>query len=239
MKPTTLISAAFFLFFTPLSQAKEVDLFVSGGQSNANFNKKAFGVGIENVVTQSTVFSNAEVVKTAMGGTPLIKWMDDDGNPQKFYHAHFFNHSGEGRPGQLEQRIQEIKERGDIMRFRGFFWFQGEAELKPEKGGSVEKYQKRFDLLLNQLAKDIGHEDWNFVMNTVSKKKVAGASKGINDVLADIAKTNPRGVLHDTQKGPQRTGGGVHSYNHILVGENNAWLFIESFVADKVKPEKK
>ena len=167
-------------------------MFVSGGQSNANFNKKAFGVGIENVVTQSTVFSNAEVVKTAMGGTPLIKWMDDDGNPQKFYHSIFFNHSGEGKPGQLEQRIQEIKERGDIVRFRGFFWFQGEAELKPEKGGSVEKYQKRFDLLLNQLAKDIGHEDWNFVMNTVSKKKVAGASKGINDVLADIAKTNPR-----------------------------------------------
>ena len=77
------------------------------------------------------------------------------------------------------------------------------------------------------------------MLNTVSKKKAAGASKGINDVLADIAKSNPRGVLHDTQKGPQRTGGGVHSYNHILVGENNARLFIESFVADKVKLEKK
>ena len=89
MKPTTLLSGALFLFLAPLSQAKVVDLFVSGGQSNANFNKKAFGVGIENVVTQSSVFSNAEVVKTAMGGTPIIKWMDDDGNPQKFYHAHF------------------------------------------------------------------------------------------------------------------------------------------------------
>ena len=47
MSLTTLISATLFLFFTLLSQAKDVDLFISGGQSNANYKKKAFGVGIE------------------------------------------------------------------------------------------------------------------------------------------------------------------------------------------------
>ena len=124
MSLTTLISATLFLFFTLLSQAKDVDLFISGGQSNANYKKKAFGVRIENIVTQSSAFSNAEVVKTARGGTPLIKWMDDDGTPQECYHQHFFNHSGEGRPGQLEQRIQDIKDRGDTVRFRGFFGFR-------------------------------------------------------------------------------------------------------------------
>ena len=110
--------------------------------------------------------------------------------------------------------------------------------MKPEKGGSVEKYRKRFDLLLNQLAKDIGHEDWCFVMNTVSKKKAAGASKGINDVLADIAKTNPR-EFFTTPRKAHKEQVAAHSYNHILVGENNARLFIESFLAVKVKPEKK
>ena len=243
MKLTTLISASLFLFFTPLCHAEEVDVFVSGGQSNANYNKKAFGVGIENIVTKSSAFSNAEVVKTARGGTPLIKWMDDDGNPQECYHQHFFNHSGKGNPGLLEARIREIKDRGDTVRFRGLFWFQGEADANGEagvddKGGSESKYKKRFELLLKQLAKDIGHADWNFVLNTVGNTRKA-KSDGINAVLADIAQANPRGVLHNTQEGPQRTGGGVHSYNHILVGENNARLFIEAFMANADKPAKR
>ena len=224
-------------FLVASSQAGEVDLFVSGGQSNAKFNKFGFGVGIERAVKAASEFSNAELVMTARGATPLIKWMDDEGNPQECYHQHFFNHTGEGKPGLLEARIQEIKDRGDTVRFRGFFWFQGEAELKPEKGGSVEKYRERFDLLLNQLAKDIGHEGWNFVLNTVAKKKAEGASEGINDVLADIANTHSRGVLHNTQEGPQRTGGGVHSYDHILVGQNNVRLFIETFISENDEPE--
>ena len=243
MKLTTVIVASGFLFFTPLSQAEEVDLFVSGGQSNAKYNKFGFGVGIENVVTQSSLFSNAEVVMTAKGGNPLGNWMDDDGNPQENYHADFFNHSGKGRPGLLEARIREIKDRGDTVRFRGFFWFQGEADANGEagvddKGGSVSKYKKRFELLLEQLAKDIGHADWSFVLNTVGNTRKA-KSDGINAVLADIAKTHSKGVLHNTQEGPQRTGGGVHSYNHILVGENNARLFIEAFVTNENRPAKK
>ena len=234
----TSLAGAMILVATSIP-AKEVDLFVSGGQSNAKFNKFGFGVGIEKAITQSKTFSNPELVMTARGGTPIIKWMDDDGNPQECYHQHFFNHSGTGKPGLLEARIKEIKERGDTVRFKGFFWFQGEAEARPEKGGSVSKYKKRFELLLKQLAEDIGHADWNFVLNTVGKTRHTKPNENVNDVLAEIVKANPKGVVHDTQVGPQRTGGGVHSYNHILVGENNVRLFIKTFVTDAAESEGK
>jgi len=177
------------------------------------------------------------VVKTAHGGSSVSQW-HYKGDFKKLFHIDFFNKTETKTPmGALEAKIAEVIANGDTPVFRGMFWWQGESNGVTQAqldSGSVPSVDGLEGIIAGISAglKDAGLDDtkWNFVLNTVYRK---GESEQVNAALA-ISAASPRGVLFDTQVGEHRTykgtGDPVHGYNHFLVGQKNAELFIETFV---------
>lgn len=222
----TLRAIVVSLITTLCVEAKEVDVFVTAGQSNAGWNHNAWFKGIRDAITKSGEFENPFVVMAhSHPGEPLPKWFNH-GSPQAYYKMDFFN--SEGALAALQGAINTIKNRGDTVRFRGLFWFQGESDGLNIKGGSVAKYAERWHGMLNLLDRDIGHSNWYYVMNTVGN-----SGEHINKELQRITKKDPRGVLFDTQKPQYKIkSNDIHGYDHYAVGVSNAELFINSFVSN-------
>lgn len=124
------------------------DVFFMGGQSNA---KVDIAAGIEDVLRLSGQFDNPTVVWNRHSGQAISRWFE--GNAREFYDEDLFGQAGaydqDGKPqGLLES---EIWSEGGPHPFRGFFWWQGEADAS-----ASESYAPKFLGMLNQLASDLG-----------------------------------------------------------------------------------
>ncbi len=227
-------SLSVFALFVCLSlqalvHAAVVDVFVATGQSNAAWPWDSenqvgtfqFGVGVQDALDASGLFSNPTVVIGGVPGQEIAAWYNDSG-ANGLYNTEFFDTTAVGT-GALEAKIAEIIGNGDTPRFRGVFWFQGEAD---GLNGTEASYTSRWNGLLGQLASDVGSNDFNYVMN-----RVGNSGTLINDTLAAITNADARGALFDTQVAPYRTNtADIHGYDHYAVGQANAQLFIDTFV---------
>ena len=211
-----------------------VDVFIATGQSNAFWlvnpdysGQYLFGEGVQAALTASGRFSNPTVVKQGEPGMAIENWFKD-GAPQWAYGKNFFG-TYQGAPAALEAKIAEIEAAGNTPRFRGVFWFQGEADGvgMPNQLNTTESvYTERWNGLLSQLTSDVGTGDYFFVMNTVGN-----SGNYINSILTNITNANLRGALFNTQVVPYRTNfQDIHGYDHFAVGEANVQLFITNFV---------
>ncbi len=211
-------------------QAADVDIFLTGGQSNAEWNSYAWYQGVSDEITSSGLYSNPVVLQTSHSGRPFGDWFND-GVAEIHYQADFFNDSG---TGVLQSKINEIIAAGDTPRFKGLFWFQGEADAKGKDSGSVVLYPSRWSDMLDELDSDLGYSDWNYLMNTVGRID-AGENTGeeINATFKEITDNDSRGVLFETQSLPYKTAPeDIHGYDHNLVGTDNVTLFNATFVPE-------
>ncbi|VGO17699.1 hypothetical protein PDESU_06301 [Pontiella desulfatans] len=215
-----------------ITDGKVVDLFIATGQSNAYWplgtnstGTYQFGYGVQDALDASGLFLNPAVVIDGAPGQEIAAWHTGTA-PNGLYNQQFFDTTGVST-GKLEAAILQIITNGDVPRFRGLFWFQGETD---GQNGSEAQYANRWNGLLGQLASDlnaldIATNEFQFVMNTVGN---SGAL--INSTLTTITDADARGALFNTQVTPYRTNfNDIHGYGHYAVGEANVQLYINSF----------
>ena len=224
-----------------------VDLFIATGQSNAawpwdSVNQVGtfqFGAGVQAALTASGRFSNPTVVSQGEPGMAIENWFKD-GAPQWAYTKNFFG-TYQSTTAALEAKIAELEGQGKTVRFKGLFWFQGEADGigQPNQLNTSESvYTERWTGLLGQLASDIGSNDFHVVMNTVGN-----SGNTINSILTNITNADARAALFNTQVTSYvlsnttnasvtiRTNfGDIHGYDHYNVGLANVDKYIETFL---------
>ena len=124
-----------------------VDLYFSGGQSNA---EAPFGSDVLAALQErTTLVGNPTVVITAHSGNSLDNWFTT--TAQANYDADIYDGLG---GGDLEAEIASIEAAGNTWTLRGFIWFQGEADM----GDATDRdeYQTRFNAMIAQLKTDLG-----------------------------------------------------------------------------------
>ncbi len=125
------------------ADAKTVNVFFAGGQSNA---KVAWSSAIATGL-QEGYGSTLVMAYTNHSGTALSQWFTT--TPQVYYSSDFWNASG---TGFLQSQIRAITNAGDQAVFRGVFWFQGESDTGD--AGSMSAYTNRFKAMMAQLKQD-------------------------------------------------------------------------------------
>jgi hypothetical protein len=133
-----------FLTLCCICQAMAADVFLVTGQSNA---KIELSRGIEDTLRASGRFPDLKVLWINHSGRSLGTWYDMA--PRANYAADFFSLDGSGS-GLLESAMNDV---GGPHTFRGFFWFQGEADTYPD---GLQNYKNRFTAMLNRLSQDLG-----------------------------------------------------------------------------------
>ncbi len=187
------------------AQAKTVNVFFSGGQSNAKAQwASAIASGL-----QAGYGSTLVMAHTNHSGNAMSQWFTTV--PQANYNTDFWNASG---TGFLQTQIHSITQAGDTAVLQGVFWFQGEGDTASNAAGyaTMDAYTNRFLGMLSQLKTDLGlTNDIRFTLAIIDAKP---GSTYDNDLAAigrtresvDYLRTNqiemcsgPRGAYVDTR----------------------------------------
>ncbi|MCG8584187.1 MAG: sialate O-acetylesterase [Pirellulales bacterium] len=174
---------------TPVLADESSHLFILSGQSNmAGLNpSRTFTPAVKKAL------GNVKVVKSAQGGQPIRRWY------KKWKPA-----GGEVAQGNgdLYDKLMKavnydaIPEKPDTVTF---VWMQGERDAR-EKHGEV--YAESMRGLIDQLKKDLGRDDINFVIGRLSDfgndgKRYAHWNE-VCKAQVDVAEADPRGAWVDT-----------------------------------------
>ena len=127
------------------AQAKTVNVFFAGGQSNA---KATWASAIASGL-QAGYGSTLVMVWTNHSGEGLANWFTTE--PKINYSNDFYNASG---TAVLQSQIRAITNAGDKAEFKGVFWFQGETDTGSY--ASMDAYTNRVGLMLARLKVDLG-----------------------------------------------------------------------------------
>lgn len=160
-------------------------LFILSGQSNMQGHRpdEAFTPAVVKALGKEHVI----VVQDALGGQPIQRWDKQWKSP-----------SGE-KPkttGDLYDRLMAkvtLAIDGQKLTSVTFIWMQGERDAKMEWSGVYEDSLKR---LHDQLCKDLGRNDINFVIGRLSdyhlaNKKIPHWIK-VREIQVKVAESNPR-----------------------------------------------
>ena len=186
MKSSYLKLIAVALLATTASEAK-VHLFLLSGQSNmGGLNPAAsFTPTVKKAFSKDTCI----VVKSAQGGQPIRRWYKQ-WKPAKG--------DSPAATGDLYDKLIQamVTAVGDQkLDTVTFVWMQGERDAK-EKHGSV--YAKSLKGLVDQLSKDLGRDDLNFVIGRLSD---FGNNPGRNYVDWETVRKAQVQVAEDSQRG--------------------------------------
>lgn len=166
-------------------------LFMLSGQSNmAGLNP---ALSFTPAVEAKFGKENVTVVKSAQGGQPIRRWCkgwkDAKGNAPEKTGDLYDRLMGKVSPAIKGQKIASVT----------FVWMQGERDAR-EKHGEV--YEQSFKTVVEQLEKDLGREDVNFVIGRLSdfdmKNKRYPHWTKVRDVQVKLADDDPRGAWVDT-----------------------------------------
>jgi autotransporter-associated beta strand protein len=138
-----------------------IDVFFMGGQSNAKID---VAIGIEDALRKSGLFNNPTIVWNRHSGQAISGWLDSS-TPRAFYDEDLFGQSGSyDQDGQAQGLLEtEMNAAGAPRRFRGFFWWQGEADAT-----ASSTYATKFQALMSELAADLGQaigtaaDEWTY-----------------------------------------------------------------------------
>jgi hypothetical protein len=166
-------------------------LFILSGQSNmAGLNP---AVSFTPTVEKEFGKENVIVIKSAQGGQPIRRWYKEwkpaDGKkPEK--------------NGDLYDKMMGLVNpaiKGKTIDSVTFCWMQGERDAK-EKHDAV--YAASMKGLIDQLAKDLGRDDVNFVIGRLSdfgtKKRKSENWIKVREAQVAVAEGSPRGAWVDT-----------------------------------------
>lgn len=127
------------------TQARTVNVFFAGGQSNAGATwSAAIASGL-----QAGYGTNLLMVWVQHSGEALDRWYVTE--PRANYSNDFVNATG---TGVLQTQIRTITNAGDLAVFRGFFWFQGESDTGSYP--AMNAYKDRFLGMMGRLKQDLG-----------------------------------------------------------------------------------
>ncbi|MCH2382185.1 MAG: sialate O-acetylesterase [Pedosphaera sp.] len=160
-------------------------LFILSGQSNMQGHRpqEAFTPAVKEALGKDRVI----VIQDALGGQPIQRWWKEWKSPK-----------GEKpeKTGDLYDRLMgkvmpEIK--GQNLSSVTFIWMQGERDAKMQWGGVYEVSLKG---LYDQLSKDLGRSDINFVIGRLSdfdlKNRRYPHWTMVRKVQVKLAESNPR-----------------------------------------------
>jgi len=177
-------------------------LFILSGQSNmAGLDPELSFVP---AVVEAFGQENVVVVKDALGGQPIRRWYKD-WKPAKGYDeeatGYPIDKKGKSR-GDLYARLMEKVNKasaGKEFNTVTFAWMQGERDAKESHG---EVYAASLRSLIDQLAKDLGREDLNFVIGRLSDFDMANEVYPhwtvVREAQVEVAERDPRGDWVDT-----------------------------------------
>lgn len=184
---TTIVSLLCVLF----SSAADKHLFILSGQSNMERLKPE--ISFTPTVEAAYGKENVTVVKSAQGGKPIRSWYKNwkpaKGDAPKT--------NGE-LYDVLMKAVNEATE-GKKYDTVTFVWMQGEKDAKQKHG---EVYAASMKGLIDQLAKDLGRDDVNFVIGRLSDFDMADKQythwTKVRKAQVSVAEASPRGAWVDT-----------------------------------------
>lgn len=190
MKYLSLIASLFFAFLLP-AHAADKHLFILSGQSNMAGLKPE--ISFTPTIEAAFGKENVTVVKSAQGGQPIRRWYKQwkpaQGDAPK-------------ASGDLYDKLmQAVNAATDGKKYATvtFVWMQGERDAK-EKHGEV--YAASMKGLIDQLAKDLGRDDINFVIGRLSdfdmEDKRYPHWTMVRKAQVAVAEASPRGAWVDT-----------------------------------------
>jgi hypothetical protein len=162
-----------------------VHLFVLSGQSNMQGHRpeEAFTPA----VTQALSKENVLVIQDALGGQPIQRWYKawkspDGSKPEKTGDLY----------DRLMSKVNHAIEGKDLASVT-FIWMQGERDANMQWG---RVYEASLKGLHQQLSKDLGREDVNFVIGRLSdfdmKNQRYPHWTMVRDIQVKVADSNPR-----------------------------------------------
>ena len=169
----------------------EVEIYLLIGQSNMAGHRpnEAFTPAVSKALGEDQVI----VVQDAVGGQPIQRWWKEWKSPE-----------GEKpeKTGELYDRLLgkvKAATEGETIATVTFFWMQGERDAKMSWG---EVYEASLKGLYDQLSKDLGRDDVNFVIGRLSdfdmENKRAPHWTMVREVQVKVADSNPRFAWVDT-----------------------------------------
>lgn len=204
-------------------------LFILSGQSNmAGLNPQ---VSFTPAVEKQFGKENVVVVKSAQGGQPIRRWYKEwkpAEGPKPEKNGDLYDKlMGVVEPATKDREFASVT----------FVWMQGERDAKESHG---EVYGDSFKGLVDQLSKDLGRDDVNFVIGRLSDfdmedKRYPHWTK-VRDVQVEVAEKSPRGAWVDTDDlndKPAKGGNGTRDDLHYtkdgyrILGERFAEAAIE------------
>lgn len=185
------ITAIVTLLCVLFSSAADKHLFILSGQSNMAGLKPE--ISFTPTVEAAYGKENVTVVKSAQGGQPIRRWYKQ-WKPTKG--------DGPKATGDLYDILMKAVNKataGKKYATVTFVWMQGERDAK-EKHGEV--YASSMKGLVDQLAKDLGRDDVNFVIGRLSDfdmddKKYTHWTM-VRKAQVSVAEASPRGAWVDT-----------------------------------------
>ncbi|MGB0258658.1 MAG: sialate O-acetylesterase [Coraliomargarita sp.] len=131
--------SALALIILQSAVAREVDVFLAAGQSNA---KLSWSNSIESTLNELRSEKEIRVVHSFHPGNWLNRWWNEI--PQSNYTDNL---------AALETAFTEIEQAGKEPVFRGLFWFQGEGDSGSYS--NMDLYKERFKSYVDQLKSDM------------------------------------------------------------------------------------
>ena len=132
-------------------------LFILSGQSNMQGHRpqEAFTPAVKDALGEDKVI----VIQDALGGQPIQRWWKDWKSPE----GKKPENTGDLYDRLMGKVMPEIK--GQTLNSVTFIWMQGERDAKMQWG---EVYEVSLKGLYDQLCKDLGRSDINFVIGRLS-----------------------------------------------------------------------
>lgn len=177
---------------TSLSSAAQAEdsgkhLFILSGQSNmAGLNEKTTFVP---TIEKEYGKENVIIVKDAQGGQPIRRW-----------YKGWKGEAGKGQQfGDLYDRLMKkvnAATEGQKISTVTFLWMQGERDARE---GSGDIYQASLEGLLEQLEKDLGRNDVDFVVGRLSDNGLGKPEwDKVREAQVKFAESSPRNGWVDT-----------------------------------------
>lgn len=185
-------------------------LFVLSGQSNMQGHQpdEAFTPAVAEVFGKDNVI----VIQDALGGQPIQRWYKAWKSPD--------GQSPESTGDLYDRLMEKVKPaiKGQKLESVTFIWMQGERDAKMQWGGVYEASLKG---LYQQLSKDLGRDDVNFVIGRLSDFDLGNKKYPhwtmVREIQAKVAESNSRFALvntDDLNDGVNRRGKAIENDLH-------------------------
>lgn len=223
------------LFSSSKSKSQEKHLFILSGQSNMELLRPQ--ESFKPIIESKFKPENTIIAKYALGSQPISRWYKDwkpiNGDEPKAQPDLYDSLMAKVYPVIKDVKIATIT----------FIWMQGERDARLKQG---EVYEKSLLGLYQQLCKDLGRTDVNFIIGRLSDFGIEKTSyphwNMIRDIQEKVATSNPRFAwinTDDLNDGETRKGKAIQNDIHmsakgyVLMGERFADKAIELIEKNK------